>query len=74
MSFRLRCATDEDASAIAELFFASYRLLNFLPMLHTIEETRSFVAEVMLRDCTVTVAEDDAGIVAFLARHGAEIA
>jgi GNAT superfamily N-acetyltransferase len=73
MSFRLRRATADDATAIAELFDASYRLLTFLAMLHTIEECRRFVADVMLKDCAVTVAEDDTGIVAFLARHGGEI-
>ncbi|HEX3535544.1 MAG TPA: GNAT family N-acetyltransferase [Stellaceae bacterium] len=74
MSFRLRRATASDANAIAELFYASFRLLTLLPMLHTIEETRRFVAEVVLKDCEVTVAEDDTGIVSFLARHGDEIA
>jgi GNAT superfamily N-acetyltransferase len=73
MPFRLRNATDKDANAIAELFFASYRLLIFLPMLHTLEEYRRFVARVMLKECTVTVAEDDTGIVAFLAQQGEEV-
>jgi len=55
MPFRLRHATDEDAIAIADLFFASYRLLTFFPMLHTIEEYRRFVAGVMLKECAVAV-------------------
>src|SRR5262252_8332858 len=66
MPFRLRHATDEDAIAIADLFFASYRLLTFFPMLHTIEEYRRFVAGVMLKECAVAVVKDDTGIVAFL--------
>ena len=73
MPFRLRHATDEDATAIADLFFASYRLLTFLPMLHTIEEYHRFVAAVMLKECAVAVVEDDTGIVAFLARQGEEV-
>jgi GNAT superfamily N-acetyltransferase len=73
MPFRLRHATDEDAIAIADLFFASYRLLTFVPMLHTIEEYRWFVARVMLKECAVAVVEDDTGIVAFLARQGEEV-
>jgi GNAT superfamily N-acetyltransferase len=73
MPFRLRRARDEDANAIAELFFASYRLLSFLPMLHTIEEYRRFVASVMLKECAVMVAEDDTGIVAFLAQQSEEV-
>ena len=73
MPFRLRRATDRDANAIAELFFASYRLLTFLPMLHTIEGYRWFVASVMLKECAVTVVEDDTGIISFLARQGEEV-
>ena len=51
MPFRLRHATDRDADAIAEPFFASYRLLTFLPMLHPIERYRRFVASVLLKEC-----------------------
>jgi putative acetyltransferase len=73
MPYRLRRATDEDAEAIAELYHASFRLLTFLPMLHTAEEYRRFVAEVILKECAVTVVEDDTGIVSFLALTGEEI-
>ena len=73
MPFRLRHATDQDADAIAELFFASYRLLTFLPMLHPIEGYRRFVAGVLLKECVVTVIEDDTGIISFLALQGEEI-
>jgi len=73
MLFRLRRATDGDADAIAEVFFASFRLLTFLPMLHTIEGYRRFVANVMLKECAVTVVEDDTGIIAFLALQGEEV-
>jgi len=73
MPFTLRRATDADSDAIAELFFASFRLLTFLPMLHTSEGYRWFVANVMLEECAVTVAEDDTGIVSFLALHGEEV-
>jgi GNAT superfamily N-acetyltransferase len=73
MPFRLRHATDRDADAIAELFHASYRLLTFLPMLHSIESRRGFVAGVLLKECVVTVIEDDTGIVSFLALQGEEV-
>jgi len=73
MPFRLRHATDRDAEAIAELFFASYRLLTFLPMLHPIEDYRRFVASVLLKECVVTVIEDDTGIISFLALQGEEV-
>jgi hypothetical protein len=42
-------------------------------MLHTAAEYRSFIANVILRDCEVTVAEDETGIVSFLARRGEEV-
>jgi GNAT superfamily N-acetyltransferase len=71
--FKLRRATDGDAETIADLFFASYRLLTFLPMLHTIEGYHRFVASVMLKECAVTVVEDDTGIISFLARQGEEV-
>ena len=73
MPFTLRRATDRDADAIAELFFASYRLLTFLPMLHPIEDYRRFVAGVLLKECVVTVIEDDTGIVSFLALQDEEV-
>ena len=39
----------------------------------TLEENRHFIANVILDECDVTVAEDDSGIVAFLARQGEEV-
>ena len=68
----MRQATEVDADAIAAVFSASFRLLDFLPKLHTVEEDRSFIANVILKECEVTVAEDETGIVAFLAREGKE--
>ena len=62
-----------DAQGIAAVFTPSFRLLTFLPMLHTPEENRRFIENVILRTCEVTVAEDDRGIVSFLAREDEEI-
>jgi hypothetical protein len=73
MPFKLRRATACDANAIAGVYSASFRLLNFLPMLHTIEDYRWFIANVILKECEVTVAEDETGIVAFLACNGEEV-
>ena len=73
MAFKLRRATASDADAIVNVHWASFRLLTFLPMLHTIEENRRFIANVVLEECEVTVAEDRTGIVAFLARKGEEV-
>jgi GNAT superfamily N-acetyltransferase len=71
--FTLRRATGDDADAIAEVFSASFRLLSFLPKLHTVAEDRWFIANVILRDCEVIVAEDNSGIVSFLALQGEEV-
>ena len=62
-----------DAQGIAAVFTPSFRLLTFLPTLHTPEENRRFIEDVVLRTCQVTVAEDDRGIVSFLARADEEI-
>ena len=73
MPFTLRGATASDAGPIAAVYCASFRLLTFLPMLHTEAEYRPFIANVIFRDCEVTVAEDGSGIVSFLALHGEEV-
>jgi GNAT superfamily N-acetyltransferase len=46
--------------------------LTFLPMLHTVEEDRWFITNLILKD-EVTVAEDESRIVAFLVRQGEEV-
>jgi N-acetylglutamate synthase-like GNAT family acetyltransferase len=73
MSYQLRRATIADAEAIAAVFSPSFRLLSFLPALHTVEEDRWFIENVILRDCEVTLAEDESRVVAFLARQGEEV-
>jgi len=72
-NFTTRQATVADADAIADVLSSSFRLLTFLPMLHTAEENRGFIRSVVLPQCVVTVAEGRAGIVSFLARHEQEI-
>ena len=73
MPFALRNATSGDADEIADVYMASFRLLTFLPMLHTMESYRWYVANRMLKEWAVTVAEDDTGIVAFLGLRGEEV-
>jgi GNAT superfamily N-acetyltransferase len=73
MRFTLRRGTPCDGDAIGDVYSASFRLLTFLPMLHTVEDHKWFIANVILNECEVTVAEDESGIVAFLARQGEEI-
>ena len=69
----MRLAIQADAEAIADVYFASYRLLDFLPKLHDLTSYRWYVANVMLKEWTVTVAEDDSGIVAFVEWRGEEM-
>jgi hypothetical protein len=73
MPFTLRRATAGDANEVAEVFSASFRLLTFLPLLHSVAEDRWFIANIIFKDCEVIVAEDDSGIVSFLALQGEEV-
>ena len=41
--------------------------------LHTVQEDSWFIENVILRDCAVTLAENERGMVAFLARQGEEV-
>jgi len=66
---RIRPATDDDADAIARLFLASKATLTFLPNVHTDEETFWFIANIVLRDQDVLVAETDGEIGGFIAMH-----
>ena len=73
MAFTLRRAAVNDADQIANVYSSSFRLPTFLPMLHTTDEYRWFIANVILKECEVTVAEDDTGIAAFIALKGEEV-
>ena len=67
---RIRPAGREDADPIARLFLASKATLTFLPNIHTEEETFYFIANIVLRDQEVHVAETNGEISGFLAIHG----
>ena len=73
MCIRLRRATITDADAIAAVFSPSFRLLTFLPPLHTVAEDRSFIENIILRDCEVTVAEVEGRIIGFLACENEDV-
>jgi ribosomal protein S18 acetylase RimI-like enzyme len=64
----IRRARPEDAVAIAETYSASFEtLLTFLPDLHTSDERRHFVTEVVPLDHEIWVAEDEGRVVGFAA-------
>jgi ribosomal protein S18 acetylase RimI-like enzyme len=64
----IRRATPEDAGEIAATFTASFEtLLTFLPNLHTREEHRHFINEIVPVDHELWVAEEDGRVVALAA-------
>lgn len=58
----VREALAEDAPAIAEVFIASFKTLGFLPTLHSDNEHRAFIRDLVQRD-EVLVAEEEGEIV-----------
>jgi ribosomal protein S18 acetylase RimI-like enzyme len=67
---RIRPAQPGDADAVAGVFIASFDTLTFLPKLHTNEETIDFVANKVMPEQEVLVAEEDGTIVGFVAMDG----
>ncbi len=70
---QLRRAGPSDADAIADVFIASFeQLLSFLPRLHTHDEDRAFIRDLVERH-EVWVAEDDGPIIGFAAIANAKL-
>jgi ribosomal protein S18 acetylase RimI-like enzyme len=70
-NLRVRPASAGDADAIARVFTASFGTLSFLPKLHSPEEDRAFIADVVLREQDVLVAEQNGEVVGFISMaHG----
>jgi ribosomal protein S18 acetylase RimI-like enzyme len=64
----IRRARPDDAAAIAETFIASFEtLLSFLPDLHTRDEHRHFINELVPLTHELWVAEDDGSVVGIAA-------
>ncbi len=63
----IRQGRPEDAESIADAFVASLESLTFLPHLHTVEEHRRFIGEVVPRDHEIWVAEEDGRVVGLAA-------
>jgi GNAT superfamily N-acetyltransferase len=70
----LRHATVADADAVAEVFIAARDQQTYLPAVHTHDEHRQFVRDVVLADYEVWVAEDEGRIEGMAALAGDELA
>src|SRR5215218_7351149 len=64
---RIRRAAAADADAVAGVFLAAKGEMTYLLQLHTEEETRRWMRDIVLRDLEVWVAEADARVTGFAA-------
>jgi GNAT superfamily N-acetyltransferase len=63
----IRAARPADAVAVADVFIASFESLDFLPRLHSHEEQRAWIRDVVLASQEVWVAQEDGRVVGFAA-------
>ena len=63
----VRPAQEHDTDAIAEVYVASFRTLDFLPRLHTDDEIRSWVRSFAVPRHETWVAEEEGEVVGFCA-------
>ncbi len=63
----VRLADPDDADTIATVYIDSFETLTFLPRLHTEDETRGWIASVVMREHEVWVAEEEGRIVGMAA-------
>ncbi len=63
----VRSAREHEIDTIADIYIASFRGLTFLPRLHTDEETRTWIRDVVVPGHEVWVAEVDGRAVGFAA-------
>jgi ribosomal protein S18 acetylase RimI-like enzyme len=68
----IRRATAEDVDAIAKLYERSFALLDFLPMLHTLDEHRTWFGGLVERD-EVWVYAEDGTVLGFSALSAGEL-
>ncbi|TGQ90213.1 GNAT family N-acetyltransferase [Mesorhizobium sp. M8A.F.Ca.ET.208.01.1.1] len=66
----LRPAVASDAAAIARIFRAALNSFDWMPVIHTPAEDLAFIRDIVLPNQQVTVAEDGADIVGFIAVIG----
>ena len=71
MGVELRPGRPTDAVEIAEIFVAAFAAtMDFVPKLHTDDETRAWIRDVMLPGHDVVVAEVEGRLAGFAALHG----
>jgi GNAT superfamily N-acetyltransferase len=63
----IRCAEPQDTEAVADVFAASLESLAFLPRMHTVEQHRRFISEIVPRDHEIWVAEEEGRVVGLAA-------
>jgi ribosomal protein S18 acetylase RimI-like enzyme len=66
----IRRAEPGDATAIADSFLAARAAMTYLPRLHSDDDTRKFMREVVMRDHEVWVCEEEGRIVGFASLGG----
>jgi GNAT superfamily N-acetyltransferase len=70
--FEIRRARADDAVAIAQAHIDARRIaMPWLPVVHTFEETVSFFGDFVIPNQVVLVAENEDGVVGFIAIEGA---
>jgi GNAT superfamily N-acetyltransferase len=73
MDFTLRSATPSDAPAVADVYLASrMAFFPFAPLVHTDDEVRKWIADLLARSSHVIVAEADAAIMGMMALSRSE--
>lgn len=63
----VRPARTEDTDAVADVYIASFATLTFLPRLHSDDETRAWIENVVMANQEVWIAEIDEGVVGMAA-------
>ena len=61
LAVRIRPVESGDTEAVGDVFLAALAGMTYLPKLHTEEETRVFIRDVLLPNNEVWVAEEDGG-------------
>lgn len=70
LDFDLRPALSTDAEGISEVFLAAHRqTLPYLPKVHTDDEVRVWIRDVVVPKTTVWVAATEGGIAGFFSLH-----